>query len=63
MKTSEFNKGQRLLRKKLDKITKEKIALSSKEKISTKSERKSVNTGPEWEGDKRFNARDKLPLE
>lgn len=61
MKTSEFNKEQKLLRKRLDKIAKEKIAISSKEKISPKAEHKPKDTSPPWDGDIPFNKGHKLP--
>ncbi len=53
------NIRNKIERKRLDKLSQEKIDLSSKQKTSSKAERKDVDTSPPWEGDMRFNARDK----
>lgn len=62
MTTASFNAEQKRIRKELDRIAQEKEARSAAEKISPKAEHKAVDTGPSWEGDKRFNERGKSPL-
>lgn len=60
--TAQYNKRQKILRKRLDKIAQKKIAESALDRSTHLGKVENVDTSPDWEDDKRFNARDKPPL-